>query len=154
MKVGIKKLHENEWLIHIGNAAVKLDEFSIAILNITLEHLLALEHGDTHSALDSYIHLGERIKKLKTEDLQKFIPMVDSRHILNLLLTANSEELNELVLKNMGLMLAKQFESDLANSEPPEEEDAKESIKIIIEKMFSLEAQGLVEVVNEQTEYI
>ena len=55
MKIGLKKLHENEWLVHIGCAAVKMDQFSVSLLNITLEHLLALEQGESHSTLKSYI---------------------------------------------------------------------------------------------------
>lgn len=154
MKIGIKKIHENEWLVHIGNASVKMDQFSVAILNITLEHLLALEHGETHSNLKSYIKLGCRIKELKAEDLQKFIPTLDSRDVLNLMLAADDAALNAAIMQNMGGILVKQFEDDLANSSPPDEEEAKESIKLIIEKMFILEAQGQIEVMTEHTEYI
>lgn len=154
MKIGIKKIHENEWLVHIGNASVKMDQFSIAILNITLEHLLALEHGESHSNLESYLKLGCRVKELRAEDLQKFIPLIDSRHILNLMLMADDAELNAAIMQNIGGILVKQFEADLANSSLPDEEEAKESIKLIIEKMFTLEAQGQIEVMTEQTEYI
>lgn len=154
MKVGIKKVHDDEWLVHIGNAVVKLDHFSVEVLNITIENLMALEHGDRYSTLDSYIRLAQRIKELKEVDIQKFVPMMDSRHILNLMMVAEDQELNNKIITNMGAMLAKQFEDDLGSAEVPDEETAKESIKLIIEKMFALEAQGQIEVVSEQTEYI
>ncbi len=154
MKVGIKKVHENEWSVHIGNAAVKLDHFSVALLNITLEHLLALEHGDEHSTLDSYISLGLRMKSLKPVDLQKFMQILNNKDVLNLMLVARDHELNDLVMENIGGILAKQFDADLASSTMPSEEEAKISIKNIVEKMFEQEAQGRLEVLSEDTRYI
>lgn len=154
MKVGIKKIHDNDWRVHIGNAAVKMDQFSVALMNITLEQLLALKHGDSHSNLQSFIKLGARIKSLKADDLQKFIPQIDSRDMLNLMLISKDEALNNLVMSNIGGMLAKQFNDDLQSSEMPSEEEAKKSIKNVIEKMFAMEADGQIEVLTEQTEYI
>jgi|ACQI01.1.fsa_nt_gi hypothetical protein len=154
MKIGIKKLRENEWQVHIGNALVKMDQFSVALLNITLEHLLALEHGDEHSNLDSYIALGRRLKILKPVDLQKFITKVDTKDLLNLMLVARDAELNKHVIQNMGGILSKQFEADLAGSEPPDEETAKQAIRRVVEQMFGLEAEGQIEIVSEQTQYI
>lgn len=154
MKVGIKKLHENEWSVHIGNASIRMDHFSVALLNITLEHLLALEHGDEHSILDSYVGLGLRIKQLNSMDLQKLIQAVDNRDLLNLMLTAKDTELNEMVMKNMGGILFKQFEADMANTEEPEHDAARQSIKTIVETIFRLEAEGQLELQTETTRYI
>ncbi len=154
MKIGIKKIHENEWSVHIGNASIRMDQFSVALLNITLEHLLALEHGDEHSILDSYISLGLRLKQLRPSDLQKLIQTIDNRDLLNLMLVAKDDDLNAIVMKNMGGILLKQFEVDMANTEEPNHDDARESIKTIIETMFKLEGDGQLEVINEKTRYI
>lgn len=154
MKVGIKKIHENEWSVQLGNAAVKMDHFSVALLGMTLEHLLALEHGDQHSTLDSYVSLGLRMKQLKTKDLQRFIGMVDAKDLLVLMLVAKDHEFNLHVIDNMGGILSKQFEADLASTAMPEEEEAKAAIRRLVEKMFLLEAQGQIEVINEDTAYI
>lgn len=154
MKVGIKKIHENEWLVHLGNAAVKLDTFSAALLNITLEHLLALEHGEAHSTLKSYVGLGLKLKQLKGLDMQKIIQMTEGKDLLNLMLVAADDELNTLIIKNMGGILSKQFKQDLQSASMPEESEARESIKKVVEAMFELEAQGKLEIVNEKTRYI
>jgi len=154
MKVGIKKLHENEWLVHIGNASVKLDHFSVALLNITLEHLLALQHGDEHSTLQSYVGLGLRLKQLKPTDMQKFIQSIDNKDLLNLMLVANDHEFSEKVMENVGGILSKQFAADLASATMPDEEQAKDSIKKIVERLFELEGLGQLEIVNDETRYI
>ncbi len=154
MKVGIKKIHENEWRVRLGNASVKMDHFSVALLGITLEHLLALEHGDEHSTLDSYVSLGLRMGKLKSKDLQSFIGKIEASDLLNLMLVANNHDFNVYLMDNMGGILSKQFEADLAQMVMPDEEGAKLSIRRIIGKMFLLEAQGEIEVISEDTEYI
>ncbi|HHS99498.1 MAG TPA: hypothetical protein ENK73_01455 [Thiomicrospira sp.] len=154
MKVGIKKLHENEWLVHIGCGAVKLDQFSVALLNITLEHLLALDEGAEHSTLTSYVKLGLRMKELKPLDMQKLLRVLDTKDLLVMMLLAKDEELNESVMANIGGILAKQIEQDLATVTIPAEDTAKESIRRIVEKTFELEAQGQIEFVSENTRYI
>ena len=154
MKVGIKKLHESEWLVHVGNASIKLDHFSVALLNITLEHLLALQHGDEHSTLKSYIGLGLRLKQLKSTDMQKFIQTIENKDLLNLMLVANDREFNDKVMENVGGILSKQFETDLAGATMPEMQQAKESIKKIVERLFELEGLGQLEIINEETRYI
>ena len=154
MKVGIKKIHENEWMVHLGNATVKLDTFSVALLNITLEHLLALEHGQEHSTLKSYVALGLRLKQLKDKDMQNFIQTVENKDLLNLMLAAADQGLNDHVVSNMGGILAKQFEEDMASATMPNECEARESIKKVVEAMFELDAKGKLEIVNESTQYI
>lgn len=154
MKVGIKKLQENEWLVHIGCGAVKMDRFSVALLNITLEHLLALEHGAEHSTLKSYIKLGLRIKQLKALDMQKLLRSLDSKDILIMMLLASDEVLNDFVMANIGGILAKQIEQDLVTAAIPAEAAAKEAIRRIVEKTFELEASGQIEFASDNTRYI
>ncbi|NPA72110.1 MAG: hypothetical protein GXO35_04700 [Gammaproteobacteria bacterium] len=154
MKIGIKKLHENEWLVHIGCAAVKMDQFSVALLNITLEHLLALEQGQSHSALKSYIKLGLRIKDLKGVECQKLLRALDNKDLLTLMLIANDSELNGIVIKNSGGILAKQFQADLKTAEQPSEGHAMSAIRRIVEKTFEMEALGQIEFVSSDTKYI
>lgn len=154
MKIGIKKVHENEWLVHIGPAVVKMDQFSVALLDITLEHLLALEHGESHSTLTSYVKLGLRIKELGALECQKLLRALDNKDVLLLMLIAQDSELNAQVMKNTGGILAKQLEADVANSPLPDEEVAKAAIRRIVEKMFELEASGKIEFTSAQTQYI
>jgi len=154
MKVGIKKLHENEWLVHIGCGAVKLDQFSVALLNITLEHLLALDEGAEHSTLSSYVNLGLRIKGLKPVHMQKFLREIDTKDLLVMMLLAKDEVLNQLVLNNIGGILSKQLQRDLATVQVPEEEESKNCLRRLIEKSFELESLGQIEFTTEDTRYI
>jgi len=154
MKVGIKKIHENEWMVHIGMATIKMDLFSVQLLNISLEHSTALQKGQAHSVLTSYIKLGAKIKELDVAGVQRLIRDVDNQDLLKLLMISNDHVLTDLVLKNMGGILAKQLEADLLESLMPDVEDAKLAIKRIVEKMFALEAEGQIEFFNETTEYI
>lgn len=154
MKVGIKKLQENEWLVHIGCGAIKMDQFSVALLNITLDHLLALEQGAEHSTLKSYVKLGLRIKRLKPIDLQKLLRAVDSQDVLIMMLLADDSELNEIVLANIGSILSKQIERDLLTSSLPADNLVKEAVRRIVEKTFELEAKGDIEFTTENVHYI
>ena len=154
MKIGLKKLHENEWLVHIGCAAVKMDQFSVSLLNITLEHLLALEQGESHSTLKSYIKLGLRIKALKDLECQKLLRTIDNKDMLVFMMVANDPQLNEMVLKNTGGILAKQLEADLATAELPSKELLKAAIRRIVEKTFELESLGQIEFTSAETKYI
>ncbi|BCN94085.1 hypothetical protein THMIRHAM_18700 [Thiomicrorhabdus immobilis] len=154
MKVGIKKLQENEWLVHIGCGAVKMDQFSVALLNITLEHLLALEAGAQHSTLDSYVKLGLRMKSLSSVNLQKLLRVLDSKDLLVMMLLAEDNELNTTIMSNIGGILSKQLEADLVTAKIPVDSLAKQAIRRIVEKIFELESLGQIEFTSEQTRYI
>ncbi|MGC9385604.1 MAG: FliG C-terminal domain-containing protein [Hydrogenovibrio sp.] len=154
MKIGIKKVHENEWLVHIGYATIRMDRFSVELLNIALEHLIALEHGQVHSTLQSYIKLGSRIKELDESSIQKLMHEVDNQDLLKLMLVVQDEALNDIILRNVGGILAKQLKTDLANPTMPDNTSAKIAIQRIVEKMFDLESQGKIEFFNQNTQYI
>jgi len=154
MQVGIKKLHENEWLVHVGCAKIKMDRFSVELLNITLEHLSMLEHGQKHSNVKSYIKLGLRLQQLDDRNLQKILSAVDSLDLLNLLLAASNPSFSQRVLDNIGGILAKQLRSDLETTPVPDEALIFKSIQSIVEKMFAMEESGNIEFIKENTQYI
>lgn len=154
MKLGIKKVHENEWLIHIGYASIKMDRFSVELLNITLEHLIALEHGQSHSILNSYIQLSLKIKELAPAGVQMLVRAIDNQDLLKLVQVADDAVLTEMIIENVGSILAKQLTSDLEKSIMPTEPDAKAAIKRVVEKLFELESQGKIEFMDEMTHYI
>ncbi|BBP46743.1 hypothetical protein THMIRHAS_21160 [Thiosulfatimonas sediminis] len=154
MQVGIKKIHENEWLVQIGFAALKIDRFSLALLQITLEHLLALDHGQPHSTLQSYIKLGMRMKKLSQQHLQALLRELDSNDLVMLLLLAKDESFTNIVLENSGAIITKQLIRDLQEASLPSEDLAKQAIRRIVEKTFALQAQGQIEFISAETQYI
>ena len=154
MQVGIKKIHENEWQVHIGFAAIKIDRFSLALLQITLEHLLALDRGEQHSTLQSYIKLGMRMKKLSQNHLQTLLRVLNSNDLVVLLRLAEDETFINLVLENSGAIISKQISRDLQEAPMADEESAKNAIRRIVEKTFELQALGKIEFTNEETRYI
>lgn len=154
MKLGIKKNHENEWLVQIGFATIKLDRFSIELLDITLEHLIALEHGETHSILQSYISLGLKIKDLDASGIQLLVLESDNQDLLKLMQVANDQDLNDVIIKNAGGILARQLKSDYEKSAKPDSEVAKVAIKRIVETLFNLEGEGKIEFFDENKRYI
>lgn len=154
MQVGIKKVHENEWRVHIGFAAIKIDRFSLALLQITLEHLLALERGEQHSTLQSYVKLGMRIKELPQSHMQVLLRELKSGDVVILLRLAEDETFINLVLENSGAILSKQITRDLQETPQPDKETAKAAIRRIVEKTFELQANGKIEFTNEETRYI
>lgn len=154
MKLGIKKLHENEWQVHVGHTTVCLDRFSVELLNIALEHLQALESGQEHSVLKSYIHLAERLLVLSSADLQTLLRSIANEDLSRLLLIANNAELTQKVLANTGGILAKQLETDLQKTPMPTHEDAKTSIRRVIGKMFEFDGDGVIQVQSGEERYI
>lgn len=154
MKLGIKKIHENEWLVHVGCGSIRMDRFSVELLNVTLEHLVALERGKAHSVLTSYIRMGAKMKDLNEAGIQLLVRSVDNQDLLKLILIANDDEMANVILGNVGGILAKQLRDDMGRSVVPEEEDAKAAIKRIVETMYELEAQGKIEFFGATTQYI
>lgn len=154
MKVGIKKLQGNEWQVHIGCARVKMDRFSMELLNSTLEHLTMLESGQSHSNIKSYIKLGLRLDELDDRALQKVLSSLDSKDILVLLLAAKQPDFTQKVLKNIGGILSKQLQADLEVTDLPDEEQIRTSIQHIVETLFAMEAKGQIEFVKNDTKYI
>ncbi|MDX1796598.1 MAG: FliG C-terminal domain-containing protein [Hydrogenovibrio sp.] len=154
MKLGIKKIHENEWQVHVGCAMVRLDRFSLELLNITLEHLEALENGESHSMLASYTHLAEQVLQLSPANLQVLLRSVANEDILRLIQTAQNDQLTEMVLANVGGILSKQLQADIEKSVMPGAEEVMGSVRRVIEKMFELEDQGTIEFKKDNQRYI
>lgn len=155
MKVGIRKHQENEWVIQIGCASVKLDRFSLELLNITLEHLVALGSGQQHSTLMSYERLAQhKLKSLDAAGLQKWVHSVENADLLVLMQALKNQEVNDLILTNVGGILARQLSSDLLKTVEPTEERAKEAIKKTMERLFDLEMRGQIQFFSNDTQYI
>lgn len=154
MKIGIKKNHENDWQVHVGNATICMDRFSVELLSISLEHLLALEHGETHSVLTSYVRLGTKMLKLNGESLQLLVRSVDNKDLLILILVAENDKLASAILDNVGGILAKQLRADIEKSQIPDVDEAKAAIRRIVETMFNLEAEGKIEFYGADTQFI
>lgn len=154
MKVGIKKLHENQWLVHAGCASIKMDHFEVELLQMTLAHLLAMESGQKHSILKSYVTLAKRLLELDDAAMQKLVREVDSEDLLVLMQASNNPDLTEQIIKNVGGILAKQLQEDMKSSPMPDLENSKRAIREVLMKTFALEAAGDIEFSNQKAKYI
>ncbi len=154
MKVGIKKIHENEWQVIVGFTAIKMDHFSVELLNMTLEHLVALDSGKKHSILKSYISLGLRLNQIDDIGMQKLAREVESEDLLTLMQATKSSQLEKHIMKNVGINLAQQLQIDLKASSKVDVESTKEGIRRVIIKMFELEAKGEIEFSLTEATYI
>jgi len=152
MKVGIKRVSESEWLVHIEFAWIRLDRFSVELLNMSLEN--AVTQNSSAHLLHSYLKLGLKLDELDDRGLQKVLRVLDPRDLVVLLQAVKQPVFTNRLLNNMGGLLAKQVERDLQNNEMPTEDAIKQSIRRIAEKTFDLEQKGEVEFFNEHTQYI
>jgi flagellar motor switch protein FliG len=154
MKLGIKKIHENEWQLHIESAFVHLDRYSLALLYANLEHLLDLEHGQEGSILTGLIKLAKKILELSDAHLQLLLRDIDNQDLLKLILVVGDSEIKNKVLNNIGSIISKQLVTDIETSNPPSEDDAARAIKHIIEKMFELETSGKISFIESNQKFI
>ncbi|GAB6035306.1 FliG C-terminal domain-containing protein [Galenea microaerophila] len=152
MKVGIKRVSESEWLVHVGCAWLRLGRFSLELLNLSLEN--AITQNSSAHLIQSYIQLGLKMNELDDKGMQLLLRTVDPKDIVVLLQVSNDAEFVKRVLKNLGVLLAKQIEQDLQQNEMPSEEAIKASIRRIAERMFEMEQRGEIEFFNENTQYI
>lgn len=152
MKVGIKRVSESEWLVHIGCAWIRLERFSVELLNMSLEN--AVTQNSSAHLLHSYIKLGLKMEELDDRGLQALLRELDPKDLVVLLQAAKKPAFTDRVMKNVGGLLAKQIERDLKNSEVLTEEKTKTSIRRMAERMFEMEQKGEIEFFNEHTQYI
>ncbi len=154
MKLGIKKLHENEWQLHVGEAFVRLDRYSLELLQESLDHLLQMDSGQSSSVISGHIKLALKLLSLSDRSLQVLIHDTESEDISKMLMIAKNEALTDKILNNVGGIMSKQLRSDIDNSAMPSEEVAIASIRHIVESMFALEAKGEIEFDAENSRYI
>lgn len=154
MKLGIKKLHANEWQLHIDSAFIHLDRYSLELLYSNLDHLLSMDSGQKSSVLTGLIKLIKKFLELSDAHMQLFLRDIDSQDLLNLLKVNKNDDIKNKVFNNVGGIMSKQLLTDINSTAKPNEDDAVESIKHIIRTMFELETTGKIEFVNEQQKFI
>jgi hypothetical protein len=152
MKVGVKRLSEAEWQVRVGCAWIRMDRFSIELLNMSLES--AADQANGVHLLQSYLKLGLQMQELDDKGLQRLLRELDPKDVEVFLVAAKDKTFTERVLKNMGGLLVKQMEQDMSQLPQPTEDEIKQSVRRIAEKMFELEQQGEIEFFDEYTQYI
>ena len=154
MKVGIRKVHEDEWWVEAGCATIRLNYFQVELLNIVLKQAVSLGEGTRYDLLRGFVHLSHKLKLLSDEDMQLLLRQVDDRDLAHLLRVLDDQALKERILRNVGPLVAKQLQQDLQQEASIDEEAVKSSIERIMRQAFELEGQGKIEFQTEVTEYI
>ncbi|WP_294949116.1 FliG C-terminal domain-containing protein [Sulfurivirga sp.] len=154
MKVGIRKVHEDEWWVEIGCATLRLNYFQVELLNIVLKEALRLAEGGEYDLLKGFVSLSHKLNLLSDTDLQLLLRQVDDQDLALWLRVLDDAALRERVLHNVGPLVARQLEQDLAEEQPVETEAAMAAIERIMRRAFELDARGEIEFQTEVTEYI
>ncbi len=154
MKVGIKKIHEDEWWVEAGCATIRLNYFQVELLNIVLKQAVSLEEGGRYDLLQGFVQLSHKLALLSDGDLQLLLREVDDQDLSRLLQVLDDEALKARLLRNVGPLVAKQLQQDLQSDRQLDEESVKCSIERIMRHAFALEEQGRIEFQTEVTEYI
>jgi len=154
MKVGIRKVHEDEWWVEAGCATVRLNYFQVELLNIVLKEAVQLTEGGQYDLLAGFVKLAHKLDLLSDEDLQKVLRAVDDRDLALMLRALNEGDFHARILRNVGPLVAKQLEQDLNASAPLDADEAKAAIERIMRVAFEMEAKGEIEFQTAVTEYI
>ncbi len=154
MKLGIKKLGENEWQLHIDNAFVHLDRYSLELLYSNLEQLLNMGSGQEGTVLAGLLKLSEKLLELNDSNLQLFLREVEHEDLLALILATKNQELKDKIIQNVGGIMSKQLQADMDTTATPPDDEAITSIKHTIEILFELETTGKVEFINKNQRFI
>lgn len=154
MKLGIKKLHENEWQLHIESAFVRVDRYSLELLQIVLGDLLEMDLGHSTSVIAGHEKLASKLLDLDSTNLQLILRSIDNEDLLKMMVAVNNTKLTEQILENVGGIMSQQLESDARSISIPSDEEAIKSIKKIVEKMYELEASGKIEFKSYESRFI
>lgn len=154
MKVGIKKIHEDEWWVEVGCAVIRLNYLQVHLLNIVLKEVVHLDGGDDYNLLRGFLTLLDKLQYLSDEDLQQLLRQVNDQDLVLALKAMENEALRARILQNVGPLLAKQLAQDLQSGDSPAPETVINAIERIMRRAFEMEAKGEIEFQTEVTEYI
>jgi hypothetical protein len=155
MKVGIRKVHEDQWWVEVGCATIRLNYFQVELLNIVLKQAVSLNEGGRFDLLQGFVKLTHKLSLLSDEDLQLLLRQVSDQDLSRMLRMLDDASLKERILQNVGPLLARQLMQDLADEQVNVDEEAvKAAIERIMRQAFALEEQGKIEFQSEVTEYI
>ncbi len=154
MKVGIKKIHEDEWWVEVDFATIRLNYFQVHLLNIILKHVMHLGEEQHYELLHGFLTLLEKLNYLSDSDLQRLLREVRDQDLAWILQALQNEPLKQRMFKNMGPLLAKQLQQDLETMNPSAAEQVMEAIERVMRHAFALEVKGEIEFQTEVTEYI
>ncbi|WP_044408736.1 FliG C-terminal domain-containing protein [Thiomicrospira microaerophila] len=156
MKIGMQKVNDNEWLIQMGNAIVRLDRFTTHLLRISLKHSLrsAGAGQDQDAVIKSYLKMALKLKFISSIDWPQFMQRVDKSDLRVWLTLLQDPDLKRNVLRNMGQALEKQMLEDIQTLPLPDKLGQKEALVRMIRLIYELEDQGVIEFHYDSSAYL
>ena len=154
MKIGMQKVNDNEWLLQMGNAILRLDRFTTHLMRISLKHSLRSSGQDQDAVIKSYLKMALKLKFICQNDWPQFLSRVDKTDLRIWLALLQDEDLKRSVLRNMGQAQEKQMLEDIKTFSLPEKVDQKHALVRLIRLVYELEDMGLIEFHYESSAYL
>jgi len=154
MKIGMQKVNDNEWLVQMGNAILRLDRFCTHLMRISLKHSLRHAHTDHEGVIKSYLKMSLKLKFISSIDWPVFIQKVDKTDLRIWLTLLDDKDLKRNALRNMGQSQEKQMLEDISTLPLPEKMDQKEALVRLVRLVYELEDQGVIEFHYESSAYL
>ncbi|AHF02406.1 hypothetical protein THIAE_10390 [Thiomicrospira aerophila AL3] len=154
MKVGMQKVNDNEWLIQMGNAIVRLDRFTTHLLRISLKYGAQTSANKSHALLRSYLGMTRKLDSLAPNDWSKLLDHVDRQDLRIWLCLVEDSKLKNRALDKLGHAAEAQMREDMANIRLPDENAQKEAIFRFIKRIYELEDEGEIEFFYEKSAYL
>jgi hypothetical protein len=154
MKVGMQKVNDNEWLVQLGPAILRLDRFSTHLFHISIKQALSLQSKQPYSILASYLDMTKKLKYLAPVDWSVVYDAIDKQDLRVWLSLLKDESVKEIALKNAGSFTRQQLIEDLQSITLPPEAECKVIIRRFVETIYALEDQGLIEFYYPATAYL
>lgn len=154
MKIGMQKVNDNEWLVQMGNAILRLDRFSTHLMRISLKHSLRNAHNDHDGVIKSYLKMSLKLKFISSIDWPVFIQKVDKNDLRIWLTLLEDKDLKRNAMRNMGQSQEKQMLEDISTLPLPEKMEQKEALVRLVRLVYELEDQGMIEFHYESSAYL
>ena len=154
MKVGMQKVNDNEWLIQMGNAIVRLDRFTTHLLRISLKHGAESSSTKPQAMLKSYLAMTRKLDALAPNDWPKLLDNIERPDLRIWLCLVENRLLKERVLEKLGHTAEAQMREDMANLPLPDELAQKDAIFRFIKRIYELEDEGEIEFFYPKSTYL
>lgn len=145
MKIGMQKVHDNEWLIQMGPAILRLDRFTTHLFHISLKHSLCPDSKDKTSILQNYVQMSLKLNFLSPLDWPNLIQHLHKDDLRVWLKLLQDENLKAMALRQMGTVAGKQMALDLETLALPDEAEQKLAMRRFLETLYRIEDEGLIE---------
>jgi hypothetical protein len=154
MKVGMQKVNDNEWLIQMGNAIVRLDRFTTHLLRISLKYGSESSSTKPQAMLKSYLAMTLKLEALAPNDWPKLFDRLDRNDLRIWLCLVEDNQLQNRVLEKLGHTAEAQMREDMAALALPDELAQKEAVFRFIKRIYELEDEGEIEFFYPKSSYL